>query len=51
MPKITKNQDYYGFQFQEIEDAICDEDETLDERLGVIEDVLCELDERINGGE
>lgn len=51
MAKITKDQNFLAFQFQEIEDAICDEDETLDERLGIIEDVLCELDERINGGE
>ena len=51
MPRLTETDNLLGFKFQQIEDAICDEDETLDERLGIIEDVLCELDERINGGE
>jgi hypothetical protein len=48
---ITKEQNLLGFIFQSHEDALCDEDETMDERIAVIEDVLCELDERINGGE
>ena len=37
--------------FDVIQDAICDEDETLDGRFSAVEDAICELDEMLNGGE
>lgn len=51
MSVLKPSDNAIGFIVQTIENAMCDEDETLDERLAIIEDVLCELDEKINGGE
>ena len=31
------------------EDALCEQDAAVDERLTLIEDAICELDEAING--
>lgn len=33
-----------------VEDAVCDLDESTDERMSAIEDAICELDEMISGG-
>ena len=49
MPKARKDENFIGYMFQEIEDAICELDESIEERTGALEDIICEMD-MANGG-
>lgn len=49
MPKARKDENFIGYMFQEIEDAICELDESIEERTGALEDIICEMD-IANGG-
>lgn len=48
--KLKKEDNGLAFNFQEVEDALCELDESIEERTGALEDIICEMD-MANGGE
>lgn len=47
---IERNAEDGTVRITNVEDAVCDLDESTSERMSAIEDAICELDEAVNGG-
>lgn len=49
--KITDNKKRTDKQIGDVEDAVCELDEIIGERMSAIEDAICDIDMIISGGE
>lgn len=49
--KITDNRNRTDKQIGDVEDAVCELDEIIGERMSAIEDAICDIDMIISGGE
>lgn len=49
--RIVENEETTGAAVVQLEEALCEQDTAADERMSAVETALCELDEKVNGGE
>lgn len=50
LARIEKDKEMQGSAIVGMEDALCEQDAANDERMSAIENALCELDIKVNGG-